>query len=34
MDLRKELILATDDANESKMLSRLLEKGRVRKLAY
>ena len=33
MDLRKELILATDDANESKMLSRLLEKGRVRKLA-
>ena len=33
MDLHKELILATDDANESKMLSRLLEKGRVRKIA-
>ena len=33
MDLHKELILTTDDANESKMLSRLLEKGRVRKLA-
>lgn len=33
MDLHKELILATDDANESKMLSRLLEKGRVRRIA-
>ena len=33
MDLHKELILATDDANESKMLSRLVEKGRVRRIA-
>lgn len=33
MDLHKELILATDDANESKMVSRLLEKGRVRRIA-
>lgn len=33
MDLQKELLLASNDANESKMLSRLLEKGRVRRIA-
>lgn len=33
MDLHKELILATDDATESKMLSRLVVKGRVRRIA-
>lgn len=33
MDLRKELILASNDAKESMMLSRLLAKGRIRKLA-
>ena len=33
MDLRKELILASSDAKESMMLSRLLAKGRIRKLA-
>ena len=33
MDLHKELIIASDEPKEKMMLSRLLEKGRVRKLA-
>ena len=33
MDLHKELIIASEEPKEKMMLSRLLEKGRVRKLA-
>lgn len=33
MDLHKELILASDEPKEKMMLSRLLEKGRVRRIA-